>query len=248
MVDPGMKTQLNQIEALLNNNKLASFDNAEQLTTALAENITEQLAAAIKTKGSATLVLSGGRTPIPLFNQLSTKNIEWEKVYITLADERWVNPDDESSNERLIRQHLLQHNAAKANFIGLKNHHDLATAGETECNNLLSKLPYPIDVVVLGMGNDGHTASLFPESARLAEGLDPSNPNYCLAITPMHAPHERMSLTFASLKQAGQVILHLCGTDKLDTLQTACSEGPIEAMPVRAFLRDEHPLTIYWSP
>ncbi|MCX4027530.1 6-phosphogluconolactonase [Endozoicomonas sp. SM1973] len=242
-----MKTQLNQLEALLNN-KLANFDNAEQLTTALATDITKQLTKSIAEKGLATLVLSGGRTPIPLFKQLANTDIEWEKVYITLADERWVSPDDEASNERLIRQHLLQHQASKANFTGLKNHHDLATAGETECNNLIGKLPYPFDVVVLGMGNDGHTASLFPESTRLAEGLDPSNPNHCLAITPMHALHERMSLTFASLKQAKQIILHLCGTDKLNTLQTACEDGPIEDMPIRAFLRSQLPLTVYWSP
>ncbi|WP_163831633.1 6-phosphogluconolactonase [Spartinivicinus ruber] len=242
-----MKTQLNQIEALLNN-KLVNFDNADQLTTALAEHITKQLTEAIADKGKATLVLSGGRTPIPLFKQLANANIAWDKVYITLADERWVSPSDESSNERLIHQYLLQNHAANANFTGLKTHHDLATAGETECNNLLGKLPYPFDVVVLGMGNDGHTASLFPESSRLAEGLDPNNPNHCLAITPMHAPHERMSLTFASLKQAKQLILHLCGTEKLNTLQTACEDGPIEDMPIRAFLRSHLPLTIYWSP
>ncbi|MCI5139356.1 MAG: 6-phosphogluconolactonase, partial [Candidatus Electrothrix sp. AR1] len=141
-----------------------TFQNPEILVAELADKIGQSLLKSIVAHGRASLAVSGGSTPKPLFKLLSDVDIPWQDVVITLVDERWVDPSDPASNEQLVRQYLLQNRAAAATFIGLKNSSPTAAQGEAQCEQELRRIPRPFTVLILGMGNDGHTASLFPGS------------------------------------------------------------------------------------
>lgn len=224
--------------------RLQRYDDAEQLTRDLAKRIGVSLRQALESRGSAAIALSGGRTPLPLFDRLSQCALPWSSIAVTLADDRWVAPDHADSNEGLIRQHLVRNQAGNARFIGLWQAGKTAQEAEADCASRLAELPELLDIVVLGMGNDGHTASLFPCSAELPRALETSEP--CCAVTPTTAPHARMTLSASRLLASRERILHLKGADKLETLEKALAGDDVSAMPIRLFLRQ--PLTIYWSP
>ena len=215
----------------------------------LADQVAEFLRASIRERGRASLVVSGGSTPVPFFVALSELALAWEKVTITLADERWVEPSEPDSNERLVRLHLLQNRAAAAHLVGLKTEAPTAVQGEKECDDRLAVLQRPFDVLILGMGNDGHTASLFPEAERLSEALAMDSGQLCIAITPPVAPHERMTLTLPALLQSREIILHLVGSGKRSVYENAMEKGAVEEMPVRAVLgQTSAPVTVFWCP
>ena len=225
------------------------FKDSSTLVAVLAGQVAELLRAGIKVRGRASLVVSGGSTPVPFFAALSELALDWEEVTITLADERWVDPMGADSNERLVREHLLQHRAAAARFVGLKTGAPTAAQGEKECAERLAVLPKPFDVLILGMGNDGHTASLFPQATRLDEALALDSGKLCMAITPPVAPHERMTLTLPALLNSRQIILHLVGPDKRVVYEKAMTSGPVEEMPIRAVLgQATAPVTVFWCP
>jgi len=120
---------------------------------------------AIKMRGQASLMVSGGRSPKPLYELLSKIDLDWSKVTISLVDERWVEPGQIGSNEDFIRQTLIQNQAAKANFFGLKTRHDFVEAGLETAETRFENLKLPFDICVMGMGSDAHTASWFPSAA-----------------------------------------------------------------------------------
>jgi len=228
---------------------LHTFSTAAELAELLAVHVITLLQRALAEKKQAGLVVSGGSTPKPFFQCLSHKDIDWSRVNITLTDERWVDTEDKSSNERLVRENLLQNRAVNALFNGLKNNAPTAAQGEQQCHSAIAGLPRPFDVVILGMGNDGHTASFFPGAERLAKALDINTKSNCVAITSTDAPHERMTLTLPILLDTGQIILHITGKDKRAVLEKALYDGPIEEMPIRSFLRqNKTPVQIYWAP
>jgi 6-phosphogluconolactonase len=225
------------------------FKDPPTLVAALAGQVADLLRDGIKERGQASLVVSGGSTPVPFFAALSALALDWQQVVITLADERWVDPTAADSNEHLVRQNLLQNRAAVARFVGLKNGALSAVQGEKECADRLALLPNPFDVLILGMGNDGHTASLFPQAARLDEALNMDSGTLCLAITPPAAPHERMTLTLPALLQSREIILHLVGSDKRAVYERALAKGPVAEMPIRAVLgQTAAPVTVFWAP
>jgi len=225
------------------------FADRAALDRQLAREVATRLRRALKQRSQAGLVVSGGRTPIGLFEALSREALNWARVTVTLADERWVEPDSDDSNERLVRAHLLQHHAAAARFVGLKTPAASADAGVDECRQRLALLLPQLDVVILGMGEDGHTASFFPGAEALGRALDPQAPEDCLALTPLTAPHGRMTLSLARLLRCDQIYLHLCGPAKLPVLEQALQAGPDAEMPVRALLRQtQAPVAIYWAP
>lgn len=225
------------------------FQDSPALVAALANQVADMLRAAIKARGQATLVVSGGATPVPFFAALSAQELDWQQVAITLADERWVDPADQDSNEHLVRRHLLQNRAAAACFVSLKTGAATARQGEKECEDRLALLPRPFTVLILGMGNDGHTASLFPQATGLGEALAMDSGRLCLAITPPAAPHERMTLTLPALLQSRRIILHLAGPGKRAVYEKALADGPVAQMPVRAVLRQTAaPVTVFWAP
>lgn len=222
------------------------FDTAQDLAEILAVKIASRLQDAIDARGSASLVVSGGSTPLKLFDQLSRQLIDWQDVFITLADERWVAPEHADSNERLVREHLLVRRAAKAKFRSLKNIYSVVDEGVGMTEEVLSNVPRPFDVVVLGMGNDGHTASLFPCSDQLEEGL--TTERTCLAVHPTTAPHGRLSLSLKALLDSRQIYLHLHGEPKREVLQQVLKSIDANEMPIRAVLSQRQtPVDVYWS-
>ncbi|CAK8722631.1 6-phosphogluconolactonase [Candidatus Electrothrix laxa] len=224
------------------------FQDSELLVAELADRIGQSLLKSIVAHGRASLAVSGGSTPKPLFKRLSVVDIPWQDVVITLVDERWVDSSDPSSNEQLVRQYLLQDRAAAATFIGLKNSSPTAAQGEAECEQELRRIPRPFTVLILGMGNDGHTASLFPDSTQLAAATDMNSGKTCIAVTPADAPHERMTLTLPAILNTEEIILHLNGLEKKEVLAKAQGVGPAEDMPVRFVLRqEERPVLVYWA-
>ncbi len=223
-----------------------SFDDKASLEKQLAERIAQQLQEAIDVRGHASLVVSGGSTPLALFELLSHKAIEWQNVYITLADERWVDIESDDSNENLVREHLLQNRAASAKFRGLKNMFNTAEAGVDMTIEQLANFPKPFDVVVLGMGNDGHTCSWFPCSAEIEQAL--TTEALCLATNPTMAPHGRITISKQGILASRQIYLHIVGEQKLSVYRQALEDNDAKAMPIRAVL-DQHrtPVDVYWS-
>ncbi|MBV1787693.1 6-phosphogluconolactonase [Marinobacterium sp. D7] len=229
--------------------ELKQFAAREQLEQDLCARICNLLQAGIESRGEAALVVSGGRTPAGLFQRLSEQPLEWSKVLVTLADERWVDNQHEDSNERSVRTHLLQNHAVAARFLPLVNAEATPHEGRSEAELLLSMLPERVDVVILGMGEDGHTASFFPDAPELAQALDPQPACDCAAVTPPVAPWKRITLTLPRLLASHQIIVHLCGQSKLPVLQQALAEGAVELMPIRSVLRQKGtPVAIYWAP
>lgn len=224
------------------------FESADELAEALADSVAQSLAAAVEMNGAASLVVSGGSTPKPFFKALKQHNLPWQDIYVTLADERWVKADHADSNEKLVRDLLLPEGA---NFVSLTTSHATPHEAEAEVNARLEEyFPEAFDVVILGMGDDGHTASLFPNAPELADALGGHVEEAAKAITPpSYAPHKRMTLTRNRLLHADRVILHFTGEKKIEVLGKAVSEATDEQMPIRALLlQDETPVEIVWAP
>ena len=225
------------------------FPDREALAAALAGEIKVDLEEAIAARGATSLVVSGGKTPARLFEQLRDEKVDWTRTWVTLADERWVETTSEDSNERLVRENLLVGSAAAAHFVGLKNPAATPEAGADWVTRALTRVPHPFDVVVLGMGQDGHTASLFPGSMALARGLDPAAPPACIAVNALVAPHARVSLNLAALLDSRRIVLHIEGDTKWAVYQRARTPGTSAELPIRAILQQkEVPVDVYWSP
>jgi 6-phosphogluconolactonase len=223
-----------------------STNSSESLAEDLSHKIVEILKQGIKSNGRASLAVSGGRTPVPLFDALSDLKLDWSSVDLTLVDDRWVESSHEDSNEKLVRAHLIKNKAKKINFVPLKNNNKTAKDGHKLSEELLQKVKSPFDVVVLGVGSDGHTASLFPCSDELTEGMNLNNPCRLIATSPKTAPYERMSLTAKAIIDSKNIFLHLNGSGKLHTLELAMTNKDAMKMPIYFFL--EKGLKIYWSP
>lgn len=228
--------------------QINDFNSRQQLDQALADNVSQILQSAIALKGKASIAVSGGSTPKGFFTALSNKDIDWKKVTITLADERWVDINSDASNTRLVHENLLQNKAAVAKFFHLKQGKNICEETLVDLNIAANNLLLPLDVVILGMGEDGHTASLFPCSEQIQSGLDISNPSALMKVEPTTAPHQRITFSFAALRQSQNIFLHLCGNSKKDVLDKALSNDDIFEMPIRAFLQDKGIDTqVYWA-
>ncbi len=215
----------------------------------LAAAIGALLADGLSRRPAASLVVSGGSTPYPMYARLAQQKLDWSRVQITLADERWVAPDHADSNERRVRASLLRHDAAAARFIGLKTEAKRPADGAAAAWVALTGVPRPFDVVVLGMGEDGHVASLFPGSSELPAGLDPRARPACIAVQPALAPHARLSLNLAALLQSRHIVIQIIGALKWRVYEKARGAGRPEDMPVRAILRQSAvPVDVYWCP
>jgi len=225
------------------------FPDGKGLNHALSGELQVDLQEAIAARGLASMVVSGGRTPAALFKQLSTEKLEWHKVWITLADERWVDTNSDASNEQLIKSSLLQANAAQAKFISLKNAADTAQAGLEWCWRGLSKMARPFDVVMLGMGDDGHTASLFPGNAHLRQALTLTEPAGCVAMQAPVEPHDRISLNLSAILDSRRIVVLIQGETKWAVYQRARTAGSVTDLPIRAILQQQLvPVDVFWAP
>src|SRR5277367_3566047 len=213
------------------------FANGEEIAIGLADWTAENLRRAIAARGVALLVVSGGKSPARFFDILSNLDLDWTRVAITLADERRVADDSPRSNARLARERLLRNRAEAASFtpladVRLPEDRELAAASARVAN-----LPLPADVVVLGMGDDGHTASWFPGAEGLTEAMNPGARLLVAPIQAADAGEPRLTLTGRIILRARAIALEIEGEAKLATLAAALEPGPEEAMPIRAVLR-----------
>jgi 6-phosphogluconolactonase len=225
------------------------FSDIEALSRALADQIAAALKSAIAARGLASLVVSGGKSPIKLFEMLRGEDLDWSRVCVALADERWVDPSDPGSNEKLVRDVLLKEAAAAARFLGLKNGAPTPDMGAVSAWETFARVPRPFDAVVLGMGDDGHTASLFPGSPNLPNALNPAAAAGCVGMRAPVAPHPRLSLNLSALLDARRIVVLITGDAKWRTYLRAGAEGPVQDMPVRAILRQTRtPVEVMWSP
>ncbi|WP_262492531.1 6-phosphogluconolactonase [Marinobacter sp. AL4B] len=226
---------------------LHSAQSPQAIAEILAERVAEYLRLRLAEAPEATLVVSGGSTPLPFFRALRDKPLEWARIKIALADERWVLESDPASNAALVKRELLKDAAAEARFVLFNVSDKDAADAVSELEADATGLTFPVDVLVLGMGTDGHTASLFPDAPELACAMEPSGEQRVMVMTPPSQAHQRVTLTLPVLAQARFKVLHLKGHDKIATLARA-AEAPDDwsAMPIRAFLQAG--LNIYWSP
>lgn len=226
-------------------NNTHNFDSRLELDQALATHVASHLNHDIETRGTASLAVSGGSTPKGFFAALSQIDLAWDKVWITLVDERWVDADSPDSNERLVRDNLLQHKAAGAHFVGLKASPADASLGLVEVTRRMDKLPLPLSCTVLGMGGDGHTASWFPQASNLTELIDPEGSVLLGTCDPVTAPHQRITFTLPVVLQSGEIVVHITGTDKRAIL----AEATAKRYPIAAITdQNINPASIWWAP
>lgn len=223
-----------------------TFADQPAMVAALGGFVVSRLQQAIATRGEALLAVSGGKTPAALFDWLSQQPLDWAKVSITLADDRWLPADHADSNTRLVQQHLLRGAAAAARFIPLVNAAATPEKGLAQATERFNTLPQSFDLILLGMGDDGHTASLFPCAPQLPNALSTSEP--LVAMHPQTAPYARISLSPAILRQSRQNILLISGAGKQTVLQQALQDGAVTQMPVRLLWQaGMPPLAVYWA-
>jgi len=213
-----------------------AFDSPRAAAEEAVDAIASALRDAVLQRGSATFLASGGRTPEPVYDMLARADLPWDKVRVTLTDERWVDPHSADSNERMVRDRLLIERAAAATFVPLKSAHPTPKAAASEAERRLGGALLA-DVVLLGMGEDGHVASLFPggpvEAEGLVVGVEPAQP------APAQA---RLSLTMQSLQPRRLSVLLISGEAKRRVLE----EG--SGLPIHALLsRTRAPVRVLWS-
>ena len=226
-----------------------TYADPESLARALAERVEATLREGVSTRGQAVLAVSGGSTPVRFFEELSHAALDWARVTVTLVDERWVDEASERSNARLVKRHLLKGPAAAATFVPLYTGAETPEAGCAEARRRIAALPRPFDAVVLGMGEDGHTASFFPGGDRLAEALDPDNPALVVPMRAQGAGEPRITLTLPLLLDTRLLVLHIEGETKHAVLEAALAEPDPSHRPVSAVLQQPRtPVEIYWAP
>lgn len=228
---------------------LLRFDSAQEAAAEMAAQIVVALRLGIAWRGKGSLAVAGGRTPVPLFRALSDAELDWRQVGITLTDERWVPEDHPGSNAALVRRELLAGRAGSARFVPLHDASPSAADAASNVWNMLGALARPFDAVVLGMGEDGHFASLFPGDPGLSAALDPEAEPACVAMHAPVQPHERISLNLAALLQARRLFLFVTGSAKRELLLAAAHRGSALQWPVSALLAQRHPAPeVYWAP
>lgn len=227
------------------------FADGEKLAEALAAAVADELSGSLAARGRALLAVSGGRTPQRFLRALSQRPLDWTRIVVTVVDERWVPPDDARSNEGLVRASLLHGPAAAARFVSLYAA-GAATpeAGLHAIAARIALLDLPFDALVLGMGEDGHTASFFPAGDHLAEATDPKTDAVVLPMRASAAGEPRITLTLPLILDSRSLYLHIEGERKREVLETARYVAATNrAYPISSVLRNARvPLEVYWCP
>lgn len=220
------------------------FESGAELAATAAHEVATALRIAIAEHGRASLVATGGRSPGAVYDALSGTGLDWSKVMVSLSDERWVEPSSSDSNEKLVRERLLVGKAASAQFVPLKHPVRDAAASAAQAAAGLAPL-VPIDVLLLGMGDDGHIASLFPGNPALAAGLKADGEALAIGVPAGDpAPNiDRISLTLAALKTAGLTLILISGEAKRQVV-TGPHDKPAHALIEAA----QGKVRILWTP
>lgn len=224
-------------------------EHTQATPTAIAAHVAESLRAAIAERGQASLAVSGGKSPIPMFEALREQALDWAKVTVVLVDERVVPRDHADSNTALVAQHLLQGRAATARFLPFfaelapRFNAEVLDALVSDAEQRIATLPWPLDVAVLGMGEDAHTASLFPGAPGYARAI--ATDRHLAWVVPDTAPHARLSFTLNALLAARELVLGIAGDTKLAVYRRA-AQARDEALPVSLVLhQSQTPLSVW---
>lgn len=230
-------------------NHMKTFETGAALANGLADAVATALSAAIAETGEATLAVSGGSTPKAFFEALSTRALDWAKVTVTLVDERFVPEDNPRSNHLLVKTHLLKNEAAAAEFVPLYRPEATIEEAAKTATGIVPGMSKAFDVVILGMGTDGHTASFFPGGDHLDAALDLSQPRRVMTMEAPGAGEARLTLSFSALHDAGLLVVHIEGGEKKTVLDKALAGSDEKDMPIRAVLeRAQTTPDIYWAP
>ncbi|KID57328.1 6-phosphogluconolactonase [Pseudoalteromonas luteoviolacea] len=228
------------------------FDSKDEMTEHLASILENTLSQAIETDAAASILVSGGSSPAPAYKRLSGLDLDWSKITVAMVDERWVEPSHEKSNEAFINSTLLQDKASKASFVTMKNSQTTAVDGQAEVEERYQALKQPFDVTILGMGPDGHTASLFPNAEGLESALETDQ--LVCAINAIESEvtgsiTERISLTLAGIANTQHAILLISGDAKRAVYEEAKQAGSELDIPLRAVLGLPNlKLSVFWCP
>jgi 6-phosphogluconolactonase len=224
------------------------FASGELTARALANEVATALRDGLRQRGRASLIVPGGRTPALFLDQLALQELRWSDIVVSPSDDRRVPIEHADSNEATIRRHLLRGAASSAHLISLvkpalQPQQELAVAERS-----WAAMPKPVDVTVLGMGEDGHTASLFPNAIGTGDALDVTKPQSVARISPEGAPHARISLTLRALLDTRSVIILIDGERKRDAIERAAYSTRARH-PIAAFLQQTAvPLHLYYNP
>ncbi len=223
------------------------FDNRQEASLAAASRIADALHRRLDVQNAASLVVSGGSTPEQCFAALAHSDIDWSRVGVLPSDERWVPGNHADSNERLVRDKLLVNGAASADLLAFFAEQTTAEQRAAVLDQEIRFLPFPFACALLGMGTDGHFASLFPDAENLDEGLDLESGTLCIPVRTESSPYERISLTLAALSRSDEIVLLFFGDDKRVIYDKAKAGNA--RYPVTRLLRQKRaPVHVFWAP
>lgn len=231
------------------NSEIQRFSTRDAASTAAAARMAGLIDAQLRRDGDAYVVVSGGTTPSQCFGYLSGYDLAWNRVSAVLSDERWVASDHDDSNEKLVRETLLVDKASTARVLSVYAD-DLSV--DERCDSLQSFFPASgFSCALVGMGNDGHFASLFPDADSLAAGLNLDNDRFYIPVRTSASPHARISMTLRALAQSEEILLLIFGAEKLAVYEQAMAaeSSDSEGYPVVSLLQQELcPVQVYWAP
>lgn len=224
------------------------FDGKAELASGLADDVAKRLRDGIGANGRASIAVSGGSTPKVFFQKLSQQEIDWEKVTVIMVDERYVHPGDDRSNEKLIRENLLQGDAAKASLVSFWQEGQDISQAEVSLDSVLKAYPH-IDITVLGMGLDGHTASFFPGGNNLEAATMMSCESAIIQMEAEGAGEPRLTLTLPVIVNSSYLVLHIEGDGKRSVLDEALNTELADAPPIRTVIEALNgSINLYWAP
>jgi 6-phosphogluconolactonase len=221
------------------------YETRLEASTAAADRIAELLAERLDHNGNASIVVSGGTSPRQCMAALANAPLDWQRVQVTLSDERWVPPEHDDSNEKLVRESLLVGPAASAILLPV---YAEGVSPEERCNELQDPLPVlPFSCSLIGIGTDGHFASLFPDAEQLELGLDAESGRLYVPVTTAASPHPRISMTLAGISRSDEIALLFFGEEKLEVYRQAKASS--NGYPLSRLLRQKRaPVRLFWAP